>query len=423
MRRRLIHILILALCALLVSGAVSAQQYKRDYKTATDAIEEGKYAEAIEKLKSVISENPNSVDRLKIYGMLYLPYLPHYYLGQAYLGVDDCESALGAWQAAINAGVINSNEDFSQLYSQMQSDMKTCKTAGIDISSLAAETNAEITNQLDAAIGSYQRLQGYGVLARDWSSRYEPLLEQAKQTATRLRQQVTTATQAADPDALARISAEAKDMANRLNSGERDALAQVETLRKAENERQLAAMEAARNELDAIIREAGATEKPSGGSAQMNTLLTELNRQVGLGQNLGSTAPEANIRQKTQEISNVLRRYRTAVQDWQAQQQSMAMRTPPNDLKRIAEAFFSGDYETTVGMVRPEDFSEDRARIQALLFRAAANHKLYVRGGEQSREILRQIQVDIQAIKRMNSNFSPYIAAFSPKFLTLFRQT
>jgi hypothetical protein len=112
-----------------------------------------------------------------------------------------------------------------------------------------------------------------------------------------------------------------------------------------------------------------------------------------------------------------------SVQDWQAQQQSIADRTPPPDLKRIAEAYFAGDYETVTELADPESFSKDRTRIQALLFRAAANHKLYVRSGEKQSATLRQVQSDIRSIKQMNSRFSPYIAAFSPRFLVLFKQT
>lgn len=401
-------------------------QYKRDYKSATDAIEDGDYTEAIQKLKGVIAENPKSQDRLKIYGMLYLPYLPHYYLGQAYFGLDDCQSAITAWQEAINAGVIQEmgqeDDNFRQKYAQMQSDMKTCRTQGIDINSLAAQAVSEI-DKLDSAINSYLRLRNQDVLAREWGARWEPLLNQATQTAENLRQRVVSATRDVDPDAMDAISAEAKELAGTLSSSERDALAQVETMRKADAERQLVELQTARSELDDIIRQANAAEKPADGSSEMNKLLSDLNRQVAVGQNLGSTAPVANIREQTQVINNVLRRYRASIQDWSAQQQSIARRKPPAELKRIAEAYFAGEYETAVGLVKDEDFSEDRARIQALLFRAAANHKLYVRGGEKSREVLRQIQIDIRAIKRMNRNFSPYLAAFSPSFLNLFRQT
>lgn len=425
MRPRLVISCCIALLFAMLSGSVFAQAYKKEYVDATKEIADGNYAEAVSKLQRVVDKNPKSQARMKMYGMLFKEYLPHYYLGQAYLGMDDCESAMTSWQAAIDAGVIQANDDFSQMYSQMQSDMKTCRTAGIDINSLAAQTTSEIDN-LDTAIGSYLRLRDYAVLERDWSTSWEPLFAEADRTAKSLRQQVATATQQVDPVALERISTEARDMASRLNSTERDALAQADSRRRSQEAEQMAAIQAARSELQNVIRQANAAEKPSGGNSQMSSLLADLNEQVTIGRNLGSTASEANIREQIQNINNILRRYSASVQDWRAQQQSLArlaQRTPPPELKRIAEAYFTGDYETAVGLVRPENFSEDRARIQALLFRAAANHKLYVRGGEKSREVLRQIQVDIQAIKRMNSNFSPYIAAFSPSFLSLFRQT
>ena len=98
-------------------------------------------------------------------------------------------------------------------------------------------------------------------------------------------------------------------------------------------------------------------------------------------------------------------------------------RIPPNALKQAAEAYFAGNYQSTVDLSNPDSLNEDRAKVQALLFRAAASHKLYVLSGETNTRARQRSEDDIRAIKRLNKNFSPYIAAFSPGFLELFRQT
>lgn len=418
MNKSRLTIVIFGILVSLVFSMPAFSEYKRDYTVGKKSLEDAEYADAIERLKSAIADNPNPAARVKLYGMRFDSYLPHYYLGLAYFKTNDCQSALASWEQSIAGGVIQDKDEVSQ----MQVDMQTCQSQTIDVSGIAAEAGGEI-DTFDAAINSYAQLQNESLLSREWSSRWEPRLTQARQLATTLRQRLDIAVQGIDPEAIESIASEAKRAGSTLSGNERDALAQVQAIQAQNAEGERVALETARRGLQDAIRQANATEKPQGGSSQMNTLLTDLNRQVGVGESLGSTASELNINEQTQIIRNVLRRYNLSVQDWQAQQQSIARRTPPEDLKKIAEAYFAGDYEATASLANPDGFKEDRARIQALLFRAAANHKLYVRSGEETPEKLRQVESDIRAIKSMNSGFSPYIAAFSPSFLSLFRQT
>ena len=80
--------------------------------------------------------------------------------------------------------------------------------------------------------------------------------------------------------------------------------------------------------------------------------------------------------------------------------------------------FGADDYLT-----KPFEFIELLARIQALLFRAAASYRLYMLSGETATQKLQQAQNDIREIKNLSRGFSPYIPAFSPKFLNLFRRS
>ena len=399
--------------------------FKRDYTIAKKSFEDADYSDAIQKLKSVIADNPASKARVKLYGMRFDSYIPHYYLGQSYFKLNDCASAEAAWNQAINAGVIQELDEFVQ----MQAGLKICKSKDINITGIAAEANEKIDG-LDQVINEYAGLQNETLLAQQWPSKWQPLLDQARQLSQTLRKRLDIATGEIDPDAITAIGTEATRAVAALSGNKREALAQVEAI-KSQNvrndqlarENELRKLQKARADLQEAIRLANAAEKPQGGSSQMNALLTHLNRQVSAGENLGSTAPELNIREQTQIIGNVLRRYELSVQDWQALQQDIAKRTPPPSLKKVAEAYFTGDYEMVTRLADPEGTSDDRVRIQALLFRAAANHKLYVRSGEQNEETLHQVQNDIRAIKRINNTFSPYIAAFSPKFLSLFQQS
>jgi len=420
MRYRLTIIFSLAISLLAFASVVEAE-FKRNYALAKKSFEDGDYQKAVEKFKDAINDNPESAARVKLYGMRYDSYLPHYFLGEAYFQLNDCESAMAAWNQAMQIGVVQGQNEFGS----MQANMATCKVdvvEAVDVSRIAAQATSEI-EALEGAARSFAGLQSERLLQPEWASNWQPKLSQGRELAQNLRQRLGTATTDADPDAIEAIINEAKRGVSSLSDSENLARAQVQALESQNAEAQRLAREEARRGLQDAMRRARAAQKYDGGNARMESLLADLQRQIGVGDNLGATASALNLKEQTQIIDNVLRRYNLSIQDWQAEQQSIADRKPPEGLKRIAEAYFSGDYEAVASQANPDSFDKERAKIQALLFRAAANHKLYVRSGEQQSSTLRQVQSDIRAIKQINSRFSPYIAAFSPRFLALFQQT
>lgn len=412
-------ITLMACVFLALSFASAAQaEFKRNYTLGKKAFEDGDYKEAISKLQDAIQDNPESAERVKIYGMRYDSYIPHYFLGEAYFRMNDCTSAMAAWNKALQLGVIQSLDE----YASMQKNMASCKVTTVDVSKIAQEATTEI-NALQDSNRSFAKLQNENALRQEWASKWQPELTRNEQLVQTLQQRLEKATADANPDAIEAIINEAKSAASAIIGTEKLAQAQVKAIQAQGAEAERVARENARRDLQNSTRLARAAETYPDANGQMQNLLAELQRQISVGEGLGDTASSANLKEQTQVIDNVLRRYKLAVQDWQAQKQSIADRTPPPDLKRIAEAYFAGDYETAVKLASPDTFSKDRAKIQALLFRAAANYNLYVRSGEQQQAKLNQVQSDIRAIKKMNSGFSPYIAAFSPRFLALFKQT
>ncbi|MGA9575460.1 MAG: hypothetical protein WBS20_16080 [Lysobacterales bacterium] len=405
----------------LVFATTAEAEFKRNYTLAKKAFEDGDYKDAIDKFQDAIKDNPESAERVKIYGMRYDSYIPQYFLGEAYFRMNDCTSAMAAWNQALQQGVIQNLEE----YGSMQKNMATCKVdvvEAVDVSKIAQQAKTQI-EALQTVNRSYAKLQNESALKQEWASKWQPELSRSEQLAQSLQQRLQKATTDADPDAIDAIIKEATNAASALTGTEKLAQAQVKAIQSQSAEADRVARENARRELQDTTRLAKAAETYDGANDQMKKLLAELQRQISAGERLGETASPANINEQTQVIDNVLRRYKTAVQDWQAQKQSIADRTPPPELKGIAEAYFAGDYESAVKLASPESFSKERAKIQALLFRAAANYTLYVRSGEQQQATLNQVQNDIRAIKKMNSGFSPYIAAFSPRFLALFKQT
>lgn len=419
-RIKLISVII---CALLVVffAATAEAEFKRNYTLAKKSFEDEDYAKAIDKFQDAIKDNPSSAARVKIYGMRYDSYIPHYFLGESYFRQNDCASAMAAWEKSLQAGVIQGLDE----YASLQKSMASCQVQvveAVDVSGIAAQAGSDIA-ALESANRKFSGLQNENLLKPEWAAKWQPELTRSEQLVQSLKQRLATATNDSDADTIESISNEARSAVSALTGTENLAQAQIKALQSQGLEAQRLARENARRELQNTTRMANAAQAYEGGTTQMSSLWADLKRQVTVGESLGETASVVNIKEQTQIIGNVLRRYNLSVQDWQAQQKSIADRTPPPDLKRIAEVYFSGDYKSAANLADPGGFSKDRAKIQALLFRAAANYHLYVRSGEQEKAILRQVQNDIRAIKQMNKSFSPYIAAFSPRFLSLFKQT
>ncbi len=94
---------------------------------------------------------------------------------------------------------------------------------------------------------------------------------------------------------------------------------------------------------------------------------------------------------------------------------------PPQRLRDAVRAYLGGDFERTLEYLEPVSFSDRRARLQAHLFRAAARHALFRMGGRQDQELLQAARADILACRRLDGGLEPDSEAFSPAFLSFYR--
>ncbi len=93
---------------------------------------------------------------------------------------------------------------------------------------------------------------------------------------------------------------------------------------------------------------------------------------------------------------------------------------PPEQLVLAARSYFSGNYASTVGLLEDADFEDDRARLQAHLFRAAATFALFKRGGESNLDLKHRAAEDVLVCRGINAEFDPDDEAFSPSFRAFF---
>jgi len=407
--------------------------FKRDYGSGVRDYTKGDYADAIEALQKAIDEESKSQEKVRIYGMRYEPYIPYFYLGQAKFKNGDCTGALAAWKEAMAQSVIQNQEQFAE----MQANMASCDSMKVDVTRIA-QSAREAIGKLEDSINLFAKLESEQLLSSEWSSRWQPELARARTTAQSLTARLKTAVDGTDEAGIKAIQSEAQLAASAMNDAQGLALTRVTSIKQSQAQDASKQLSEAREALVEAIR-SGKSVKIQQGSAQMGTLQEQLQTLLAQGESTvdsGSANPK-QYRELAQNISNVSRRYNLAEQDWQAGQRQAQLaeenaaaakaaaerRIPPNALKQAAEAYFAGNYESAVSLSNPDSLKEDRAKVQALLFRAAANYKLYILSGEKNTQAKQRSEDDIRAIKRLNKNFSPYIAAFSPRFLELFRQT
>jgi hypothetical protein len=421
------------MAGLLLSVAVHAD-FKRDYGSAVRDYNSGDYADAIAGLQKAIDQEPTAQEKVRIYGMRYEPYMPYFFLGQAKFKAGDCAGALAAWKESESQGVIQQQDEFAE----MQTGMAGCKPAqAVDVTRIAQAAEQAI-GTLDENTELFANLENERVLSGEWASRWQPEKAMAQATSQSLKQRLATAVSDKDEAAIAAIQTEAENAAGAISSTRGIAAARVSTLKEQQASSAVAQRDTARQGLVRALASGRAVEFRQG-SDQMASLQQQLTSLLARGDSVveNSATSTQEFRELTQSITNVSRRYASSIQDWQSAQRlaqaaeedaaaiqaAAERRIPPPTLKRAAEAYFAGNYQSAVRLADPDSLDEDRAKVQALLFRAAANYKLFVLSGEKNNVARQSSQDDIRAIKQLNSNFSPYIAAFSPRFLDLFRQT
>jgi len=428
-----IRIQLLALVAGLFVALGAHADYKRDYGSGVQDYNKGDYADAIESLQKAIDEESKAQEKVRIYGMRYEPYLPYFYLGQAKFKSGDCAGALAAFKESIAQGVIKQQEQFSEL----QASMAQCESMKVDVSRIAKAAEDAIGN-LEDNIGLFAKLESDKSLSSEWSSRWQPQLDKARSTAQSLKTRLRAAVDATDEAAIKAIQSEAQGAASALADAQGLAVARIDSIKQSQAADAKKQLSDARRALEQALT-AGKSIEFKQGSEQMASLQQQMTALLSQGDNaVGNSATTAsNYRELAQNINNLSRRYALAEQDWQTQQRlaqaaaeneaaakaAAARRIPPAKLKQVADAYFAGNYQSAVELANPDALEEDRAKIQALLFRAASYYKLYVLSGEKNIQARQRSEDDIRTIKRLNKDFSPYIAAFSPKFLELFRQT
>src|SRR6266545_2548787 len=103
------------LLGLLVVPALARADYKETYRKGIEAVDRKRWPEVARLMREAIAENAKEGERVKLYGLRFEAYVPHFYLGLALVNTGDCEAAVRAFDASEAAGAIRGTPRYADL--------------------------------------------------------------------------------------------------------------------------------------------------------------------------------------------------------------------------------------------------------------------------------------------------------------------
>ena len=166
-RRVVVALALVFLCPTLVLA-----DYKSSFSLGVQAVEEGRWSEAVEHLEAAIAERREAGGRVRMPGNRFLPYLPHYYLGQAYRGIGQDLPAILALEESRKQGVIRERkkdaEALDEMIGEIEFDIEGPLRDRARSEIAVAERKREEVRRIlltDGVAGAMERDDG---LADDW---------------------------------------------------------------------------------------------------------------------------------------------------------------------------------------------------------------------------------------------------------------
>ncbi|HET7292788.1 MAG TPA: hypothetical protein VFM88_10205 [Vicinamibacteria bacterium] len=104
-----------AALALVAAASTARADYKDTYRKALEAVDRKRWAEVAQLMREAIQQNPKEGEKVKLYGLRFETYLPHFHLGIALSQGGDCAGALRALQASDEQGAVRSTPQYAQL--------------------------------------------------------------------------------------------------------------------------------------------------------------------------------------------------------------------------------------------------------------------------------------------------------------------
>ncbi len=448
----------------LLTAAVGGADPRESYTEGIRAMDKGEWQEAARWMRRAIDEDPAESDkRIRLYGMRFEPYVPHYQLGVALQEAGDCRGALAAFAESLEQGVIQGLDKFRDLERRRDecggSLPPPTATATATPAPPATPTpppfDTERFRRLEeAAQQAISRAENAAreVAGRRDSRDFAAAWSRNPQLATRQQQAgeaiaVAKSKLAAaakdrsfdDLEDARRLAAQAEESLGGVSSTLEAAKREIEAEQRRQRE---AALERLRNDVRQLVpaaREALATgdELSSNGQRQVADTASRLRQLVDQASTLPSSLGPAELESLREQLARATESHRRAVSRRLAEENKPVPPTPtpvptatplpsvPPGLPMLrggVDAFLKGDYQGAVERLDAESLVEPREAAVGYLVRAAARYYLYLEGGEDQEDLLEEARDDIRACRRTDRTVAPLPELFSPRFVRLFEK-
>lgn len=353
----------------LLSAPRAQAGYRDSFKRGMDAFDRRQWEEVVRHMRAAVSENASEGERIKLYGLRFEVYYPHFYSGYALVQLGKCNEAVKALQTSQAQGAIRSSPRYAELIDGLKSceaAIATVKPPGPTPTTAPARSGPDPAALADAARAADDALaeadkaaRALGPLASDtllapvWAR--EPGLGAAEATARAAlagaRGRLEAGRRASDLTLLAEAREQAERAREQLDSLRRAAELRREDLRRAQAQRPTS------------------SPPPSPAPSPAKPL-----------------APRAT-------------------------------------LTSGAQAYFDGRYDDALRALEAlgEGALRGRSAAQAALLRAATRFALYRAGAEKDAALRRRAAQDVATCRRADPRLLPDPSAFSPSFAAFFR--
>jgi hypothetical protein len=378
----------------------AAADYRDDYRRGIEALERGQGNQAATLFRQAIAERPDERARLTR-SPFSKRYLPHFFLGEALLDLDDCEGALAAWAESERQGIVTRLPEYQSLVDGRE----ICRQRTAARSESQQRAEVEITNAEAAAI-RVDRMRAE--MGQQWANAGPELrakYDEAKQRLIASRAQLTVAVAAEDLDGMRQAAVLGRESRDLLEAVERDAIEHQAQLRLRQGSL-IAEVESLLERAEAELRSTASLRpypRRLGRVAAELTALIEENQQPVAVQDLES-----------------LRELRTGLEEGLARLKEAAA-PPPESLTRAATAYFDGQYEEVLRLLEDLEGASRRVALQAHLLRAAASFNLYHLGDAGGDDLLDSARSEVIACLAIDSETRPPTGPFSPRFIEFFQ--
>ena len=388
---------ILAAVALLAVAAVAWADYKQSYRDGIEAIEKKKdWAAARNAMQQAIAENPTAGGRVKLYGMVFRDYTPHYYLGLALYNLGDCPGALREWQTAANQGVADMS-GVQGYRSQCQQSARPTPAPRPTATPRPSATPTSLPRTSPTPVGPDPAV----MLAAIRSAETEiGKAETAEGMVTRLR---------ADR-ALADAWAKESELVHDLDQASRSLEQARAKLRSGKSGQKLADVEEAsrlaaqaRTTLEAIPQRLDAVRAELEKRPTPTPLRATPTRPL-------PTATRPPLPTPTPRGPTPTPLPASGVE-------------VPAPLVNAVQAYLGGNYQGTIDLLVDQNFADRRVSAVAYLLRAASRYLLYRAGGSSDEALRQEAEADVRSTKRLDSTVVPDPDSFSPSFIEFFDKT